>query len=262
MKERKRRRYSKPEEPSHNQERWLITYSDLITLLLVFFIVMYSISSVENQKFDALMESLKTSFQGNSILQVIGNSNGDKGKMSSSVPVAEKSQPISQSEKQKDKKKLDALYIQLNAYIKENHLNPEVSLMETERGVQLTFREKILFDLGKADLKKGAKVVLGRIGSILNHVPNEISVEGHTDNTPFRNDDGGVHSNWELSGLRAQNVMNFLIENDRLSPERMHFVGYGEYRPVVKNDTPEHKSMNRRVNIVVIREEKQATESD
>ncbi|EST10680.1 OmpA/MotB family protein [Sporolactobacillus laevolacticus] len=250
----RKRRYSRPEESSHNSERWLVTYSDLITLLLVFFIVMYSMSSIENQKFNALVSSLKSSFQGDSILQGMGYPSTDKGQTKPTVPLVKKAQPISNQEKKKDEKKLDALYVQLDKYIKDNHLSPDVSLVETARGVQLTFREKILFDLGKANLKPNAKSVLGKIGNILKSVPNDISIEGHTDNTPFRNQESAIHSNWELSGLRAQTVMNYLINKDELLPKRMHFVGYGEYQPIVKNDTPEHKAMNRRVNIVVIRE--------
>ncbi|MCQ2009679.1 OmpA family protein [Sporolactobacillus sp. STSJ-5] len=253
----RKKRYTRPEESSHNSERWLITYSDLITLLLVFFIVMFSMSSIENQKFNALVSSLKSSFQGDSILQGIGYPSADKGQTKPSVPLVKKSQSISDSEKQKDKKKLDALYVQLDQYIKNNHLSPDVSLTETQRGVQLTFREKILFDLGKANLKKDAKSVLARIGNILNSVPNEVSIEGHTDNTPFRDQGRPIRSNWELSGLRAQTVMNYLINKDGLAPQRMHFVGYGEYRPIVKNDTAAHKAMNRRVNIVIVREEQQ-----
>ncbi|SFG72825.1 flagellar motor protein MotB [Sporolactobacillus nakayamae] len=257
MSRHRRKRYARHEEESGGgSERWLVTYSDLITLLLVFFIVMFSMSSIENQKFNALVSSLKSSFQGDSILQGIGYPSADKGQTKPSVPLVKKSQSISDSEKQKDKKKLDALYVQLDKYIKDNHLSPDVSLTETQRGVQLTFRESILFDLGKANLRGNAKAVLGRIGNILKSVPNDISIEGHTDNTPFRNEGSAIRSNWELSGLRAQTVMNYLIKKDDLIPQRMHFVGYGEYKPIVKNDTPAHKAMNRRVNIVIIREEK------
>ncbi|MCO7176418.1 flagellar motor protein MotB [Sporolactobacillus kofuensis] len=254
----RKKRYSRPEESSHNSERWLVTYSDLITLLLVFFIVMYSMSSIENQKFNALVSSLKSSFQGDSILQGMGYPSTDKGQTKPTIPVVKKSDPVSNQEKKKDAKKLDALYVQLDKYIKENHLNPDVSLVETTRGVQLTFREKILFDIGKANLKGNAKSILGRIGTILNSVPNDVSVEGHTDNTPYLDKHSKIHSNWELSGLRAQNVMDYLIKKDGLSPKRMHFVGYGEYHPIVKNDSPENKAKNRRVNIVVLRENKTA----
>ncbi|BBN98202.1 flagellar motor protein MotB [Sporolactobacillus terrae] len=253
---RRRRRYTRTEEPSHNSERWLVTYSDLITLLLVFFIVMYSMSSIENQKFNAIVSSLRTSFHGDSLLEGLGYPSVDKGQTKPTVPLDKEPENVSDAKKKKDNQHLDKLYVQLDQYIKENNLDPDVSLTETQRGVQLTFREKILFDLGKADLKSNAQSVLNRIGTILKSVANEISVEGYTDNTPFRDKSKGIRSNWELSGLRAQTVMNYLIDKDGLEAKRMHFVGYGEYRPIVKNDTDAHKAMNRRVNIVVIREGK------
>lgn len=256
MANRRKRRSIKRVENHDNSDRWMITYSDLITLLLVFFIVMFSMSSIENQKFNALVTSLKTTFQGNSILQGLGYPTADKGQALPSVPLV-KQDTQTQKDKnkaQRDKKKLDSLYVRLNQYIKSNHLSPQVSLNETPKGVQLTFREKILFDLGQANLKTNAEPVLQNIGGILNDVPNEVSIEGYTDNTPFRGSNSPFHSNWELSGARAQTVMNYLIQNDNLKPSRFHFVGYGQYHPVVKNDTPAHKAINRRVDIVVIRQ--------
>ncbi|WP_353947437.1 flagellar motor protein MotB [Sporolactobacillus sp. Y61] len=252
---RKRRRIKKVDTPDKSG-RWLITYSDLITLLLVFFIVMFSMSTIENQRFNALVSSLRSSFQGDSILEGMGYPGTDKSQKTPDIPIVKEKKSPTEDEKKQDARQLDALYVQLSKYINESHLNSDVSLVETPRGVQMTFREQILFDLSSADLKPNAAPVLKKIGGILSEVPNEISIEGHTDNTPYRGSRSYIHSNWELSGVRAQRVMNFLIKNDKLNPARFHFVGYGEYRPVVKNDTPEHKAMNRRVNIVVIREEK------
>ncbi|MFT8391881.1 MAG: flagellar motor protein MotB [Sporolactobacillus sp.] len=257
MANRRKRRSIKRVESHENSDRWMVTYSDLITLLLVFFIVMFSMSSIENQKFNALVSSLKSTFQGNSVLQGFGYPTTDKGQTIPSVPLV-KQQTQTNKEKQKeqqDKKKLDSLYVHLDKYIKENHLSPDVSLEETAKGVQLTFREKILFDLGQADLKADAKPVLQKIGGILSDVTNEVSIEGYTDNTPFGSGSSPYHSNWELSGARAQTVMNYLIDEDHLQPSRFHFVGYGQYHPIVKNDTPAHKAINRRVNIVVIRQD-------
>lgn len=253
MSERRNRHHLKKVEDPEDSGRWLITYSDLITLLLVFFIVMFSMSTIENQRFNALISSLRNSFQGDSILQSMGYVATDKNQASPTIPKIRQSNQLTSDQKKQDVRQLDALYVQLNKYIKANRLSPEVSLVETPRGVQLTFREKILFDLGSADLKPHADPLLKKIGGILKEVPNAISVEGHTDNTPYRNSHSAIHSNWELSGVRAQNVMMFLIQKDHLDPARFHFIGYGEYQPLVKNDTPAHKAINRRVNIVVLR---------
>jgi Flagellar motor protein len=253
MNERRKRRHLKKIEEPDDSGRWLITYSDLITLLLVFFIVMFSMSSIENQRFNALISSLRNSFQGDSILQSMGYVATDQNQASPTLPKVKQTNQLTTDQKKKDVRQLDALYVRLNKYIKSNRLSPEVSLVETPRGVQLTFREKILFDLGSAGLKPHAAPLLEKIGGILKEVPNTISVEGYTDNTPYQNSRSTIHSNWELSGVRAQNVMMFLIKKDSLAPARFHFVGYGEYQPLVKNDTPAHKAINRRVNIVVLR---------
>ncbi|RYL95830.1 flagellar motor protein MotB [Sporolactobacillus sp. THM7-4] len=255
MSNRRNRRRFKTVSTHDNSDRWLVTYSDLITLLLVFFVLMYSMSSIENQRFNALVSSLKSSFQGNSILQGMGYVHTDQGQAKPTIPAIKKSLPSSQKNKENDERKLDTLYLKLDRYIKENKLSPNVSLAETPRGIQLTFREKILFDLGKADIKPNAEPVLKQIGGILNEVPNDVSVEGYTDNTPFRGSHSRIRSNWELSGVRAQKVMNYLIHKDKLPPSRFHFTGYGQYKPIVKNDTPAHKAMNRRVNIVIMREQ-------
>lgn len=254
---RKRRR--RTEESHDDGGRWLITYSDLITLLLVFFIVLYSMSSLENQRFNALVSSLKTSFQGDSILKDMGYPKVDQHQTTPSIPIVKKK---SNTNENQNNQKLDQLYVKLNDYIKKNNLGQDMSLTNLPRGVQLTFREKILFDMGDADIKKGAEPILKKVGGILKMVPNDISVEGYTDNTPFRNSHSKYHSNWELSGARAQNVMFFLINHDHLPPARLHYVGYGQYKPVVKNDTAAHKAMNRRVNIVVMREQGQENQGN
>ncbi|MFT8872890.1 MAG: flagellar motor protein MotB [Sporolactobacillus sp.] len=252
-----RKRHPVKKVESHeNSDRWMVTYSDLITLLLVFFIVMFSMSSVQNEKFNSLISTLKQQFNGSSILESMGYPATEQGQADSkSIVTLKKSHTSSkkQSSDDVDTRRLDSLYTQINKYIEDNHLSPEVTLEETPRGVQLTFREQILFDLGKADLKPEALPILQKIGGLINQVNNEVSVEGFTDNTPYSSHNSPFQNNWELSGARAQTVMNYLIDNDHLQPNRFHFVGYGEYRPVVPNDTPEHKAMNRRVNIVIIR---------
>ncbi len=252
MSNRKKRRKRK-EEHSDN-ERWLITYSDLITLLLVFFIVLYSMSSIQNEKFNQLVDSLKTAFQGDAVFTESTIKPVGQHSDITSTPIAEVTQKPTQTDA--NKKQLDQLYAKLQQYIKKNKLQNVLSLENMQRGVQLSFKEKILFDLGKADVKKQAEPILGKVGGILKTVPNDISVEGYTDNNPIVND-AEFKSNWELSGGRAINVMYYLINKDHLSPNRLHYAGYGEYKPIAKNDTKQHQSLNRRVNIIILRNDVQ-----
>ncbi|TCP26006.1 chemotaxis protein MotB [Scopulibacillus darangshiensis] len=248
---RKRRRQKKHHLEPESQERWLVTYSDLITLLLVFFIVLYSMSQIQNEKFNALMDSLRTVFQGDAILSETSMTPTSQNNDLSSMPIKEDDSDHDKN-KEKNEEKLDKLYLKLQDYIKENRLGNEIKLTNLQRGVQLTFRERILFDLGEARIKQQAFPILEKVGGILKTVPNEISIEGHTDNNQFRGT-SKYASNWELSGTRSRTVMLFLINHDKLHPERLHFVGYGEYKPVAKNDTKAHQAMNRRVNIIVLR---------
>ncbi|WP_027724903.1 flagellar motor protein MotB [Tuberibacillus calidus] len=239
------RKSRRKKHTSHdNHERWLITYSDLITLLLVFFVVLYSMSELEKERFNALVQSLRTAFQGEAIVD-----------RSIDPPARDIKLPEIPAQK-KDKnneKQLDQLYIRLEKYIQENHLQTQLELNNLPQGVQITLKEEILFDLGKADIKPEAIPVLKRVGGILQSVKNPISVEGHTDNNPIRYATE-FHSNWDLAAARAENVAMFLINQDGIAPERIRFTSYGEFNPRVPNDTKAHQAMNRRVNIVVLRD--------
>jgi len=242
------RKGRRKKDEQHNQERWLITYSDLITLLLVFFVVLYSMSQIENVKFNALVQSLKTSFVGDSMIDTTHNPPPTRPDIPK-VPIADKDDKKDRA----DDKQLDALYKQIQTYIKKNHLEGEIELQNLQRGVQITLKEQILFDLGKADIKNQANAILDSVGGLLNSVSNPIVVEGHTDNNPIRYSTE-FKSNWELAAKRAENVMLYLVDHDNVKESRMRYTSYGEYHPEVNNDTPNHQAMNRRVNIVILRD--------
>lgn len=249
----KRTRRRKKHEGHEDGERWMVTYADMITLLLVFFIILYSMSSLQLDRFNALVQSLRTAFSGDAVV----NQSMNPPTTTYNIPIDAQTQPKSQ-ESQNDKQKLDKLYTQLENYIKKNHLENDVELKNMVTGVQVTVKDHILFDLGKADIKPEAKPLLKKLGGILTIVDNHIRVEGYTDNHPI-GPGSPFASNWDLSGARAENVMLYLINVDQIKPERMSFVGFGEYSPRVPNDTETHKAMNRRVNIVI---ERNATPSN
>ncbi|MBN1794840.1 MAG: OmpA family protein [Candidatus Omnitrophica bacterium] len=122
----------------------------------------------------------------------------------------------------------------------------------TERGLVITFLNEIFFDSGKDAIKTEGEEVLGQVASVLNaDIPDtQVAIEGHTDNDPIKY--SGWKSNWELSSARALAVLHYLIDNLSIKPERLSAVGYGEFRPVVSNDTTEGKRQNRRVEIVIL----------
>jgi chemotaxis protein MotB len=141
-----------------------------------------------------------------------------------------------------------------NESIKKN-----ISIFSDERGVVIRILEKALFDEGRADLKERAKDALGKIVPVVKNIDNQIRIEGHTDNVPINNHE--FRSNWELSVRRATEVVSYFIEKHDFSPVRVSAVGYAEYRPVVVNDTPENRALNRRIEIIVIKSDKEIVNS-
>ncbi|MFZ5650988.1 MAG: flagellar motor protein MotB [Bacillota bacterium] len=227
-------------EKKGSHERWLITYADMITLLLIFFIVMYTLSRIDVKKFQALSTSLTKAMGAGSLML---NSPGP-----SVVPgLAGTENPVHSIETIQ----LDNIKREMEKYIKDSNLQAKVSVTSEERGVVLSFQGELLFHLGSAELTPQARDIISKVGPMLAAVPNYMRIEGHTDNLPINTVQ--YPSNWELSAARATNVLKEFINNFGIHPQRMSAVAYGEYRPLVKNDSDAHRQMNRRVNIVILR---------
>lgn len=233
-------RRPKKKSPSHNNsERWLLTYSDLITLLMIFFVIMYAMSSIDKQKYqqitDSLQETLGTS-------QMSGNGSGS-GNSGGSI--------ISTNESEKDTKvDLTDLKYKVDKYIKQKGLEDDIITTSYEKGLVISFKDHILFNSGESNLKEDYIENIKKLGELLQTVDHYVRVEGHTDNVPISGHK--FKSNWELSSARANEVLHFLIDNGYVPSEKISAIGYGEYRPVAKNNTPENRSQNRRVDILLI----------
>lgn len=250
MRQRKRRRRRKSEH-SGDRDRWMVTYSDMITLLLIFFIILYSMSQVEKSKFNSLIKSLRNAFA----VQTVASAPSKKiGMNKHHKKMPKDNQKTKPQASIKDQQQLDALYKKLQKYITQHHLTTQMALVDLPRGVQITFRDSILFDLGSAQLKQQAFPVLHDVGGLIKTVKDPISIEGYTDNLPIQQP-SIFRSNWELSTARAQSVRRYLQKKTRLDPSRLRVVGYGQYHPKVPNDTDAHRAENRRVNIVVLRQD-------
>ncbi|MDO7789115.1 flagellar motor protein MotB [Desulforamulus aquiferis] len=219
----------------HIDETWLIPYADLLTLLLALFIVLFASSTIDNDKFKAMKESLNVAFQ-----------KGDGLILDMNKP----SEPIEMN--QNDTIKLEQLKKQLDQYIQDNNLSQELNTGLTENYVLLTIREFALFDSGSAIVKPLGREKVSVIGTILDEYPQyEVIVSGHTDSVPINNYQ--FESNWDLSSKRAINFMKLLLQNDSLDPKRFSAIGYGEYRPVSDNATEEGRAQNRRVEVKIKR---------
>jgi chemotaxis protein MotB len=242
------------EEKEPNHERWLLTYSDLITLLMIFFVIMYASSTVSTTKYKQLSQSLNIAFEGGG-KSIIGNESGttiiDPGTKVIDTPTV-KSKVSEESQMEKVKKNVDS-------YLKQNGLSANVSTKIDERGLQVSLNSTLLFDIGKADVKSESVKKLVSIGKLLNTVDNYVRIEGHTDITPINNNE--FSSNWQLSAIRATNVTELLISQAGILPQRISSVAYGENRPVADNTTELGKAKNRTVDIIILSSKFSKTEN-
>lgn len=220
---------------------WMVTYGDMMTLILCFFVLLFSFSSIDAAKFEKVMEAFKARL---GIL--VGGRTFDETQV---LNRGLDSQLFTKN--YYDISEFKVLVSELEEFIEESDLESEVSLEEQQRGLVIRMKGKVLFDLGKADLKPAGIKTLKSIATFLEDIPNELNIEGHTDNLPINNDD--FPNNWVLSTVRATNVIIFLEKNTKIKSARLSASGYGPYRPIVPNDSSENRTMNRRVEIVVQR---------
>lgn len=240
----------KKAEPPENAERWLLTYSDLITLLMAFFIVMYASSTADKVKMAKVAASISSAF-GTSGKSVIGDESAVNLKENDNLQEASKDAAGSVNAAEKaEENKLKAVKQKVDTYIKENGMNGSISTSLQERGLTIHIVDTMMFAVGDADVKTDAKVRLIEIGKILKTINNIIRIEGHTDSTPIHN--ANFDSNVELSAMRSAKVWHILVDEAGVPYNQFILSGYAENDPVAPNDTEANKAKNRRVDIVVI----------
>jgi chemotaxis protein MotB len=268
----------KRSEEHENHERWLVSYADFITLLFAFFVVMYSISSVNEGKYRVLSDSIVAAFRDPArSLQPIQV--GDLARTSAhpdtvidhSRPVIdlfnlplpippeeqsalERPQPLPESRQDAARKSgIDRasqdLADSIEAAMAELVDDGLIQVRRDKRWIEVEINTSILFSSGSAQLSGQAQPVLRELADKLQPLSNIIHVEGFTDNVPINNFE--FVSNWELSAARAASVVH-LFTRLGIDPQRLAAVGYGEYRPVASNDTPEGRAKNRRVVLVIM----------
>ncbi len=235
----RRRRRSDREEQAAGSPAWMTTYGDLVTQLMIFFVLLFAMSSIDVQKFEQAIMSLQGAFgflsSGRTTLpeDLLGG-----------LPTPQEDLD------QRDMAQMLEVKALLEAGLRESGLEATVLLTLEERGLVVRFTDSVLFDLGRAEIKPLGRQTLASISKSLSGVPNQVRVEGHTDNIPIRT--ANFPSNWELSAARATNVVRYLIEELHMVPNRLSSAGYGEYRPIAPNETPEGRQLNRRVDTVVL----------
>ena len=211
-------------------DEWRIAYIDLLTNVLIFFIMAFSLSIVDVERLQMFSEY----FTGKAAPKAAGtkpqtgrvpiDQPGGLVPRSSITPVFEELKKLSQI--------------------------PGVQVSQKKEGVYLTLADKLLYDVGQADLKPDALPILDRVAQVLTSTSFDLRVEGHTDNVPIHTLQ--FPSNWELSTTRAVSVIRYLVEVKKIPPARLSAVGYGEFKPMASNETSEGRQSNRRVEMVLI----------
>jgi chemotaxis protein MotB len=214
-----------------NSERWLLTYADLITLLLGLFVILYAMSKIDAGKYAEIVNALGGAFGSSK-----GVMAGNNGVMGSQIPpIANERQKIAQDIR-------EALHLETKKL--------PIAISSSERGITVHIMDELLFASGSADIKESSTPALDSLARVLREIPNDVRVEGHTDNVPISS--AAYPSNWHLSVARAVSIAYYLIQTHSLNPEKVSAVGYAEYQPLVPNDSDGHRAQNRRVDIVIL----------
>lgn len=275
-----RKRHSDQEEEEHeNHEAWVIPYADMLTLLMGLFVVLWSISNADLSKLEALQgsfaSSLGLSLKGES--QVASPASDGGGPLSGSQGLLESINPtmvvvgdevISQQrvedalgalERQENQQQAQRIEDRQLAEVEEaisqhaisHGFGEAVQFRREGRGLVVSIvSDKVLFEPGSADLRPDGRLVLNGLANVLSTVPNELAIEGHTDNVPIAT--SRFPSNWELSTARATSVLQYLVTVHHFPAERLRAAGFGEHRPLATNASLEGRRQNRRVEVAVL----------
>jgi chemotaxis protein MotB len=226
-----------------NHERWLISYADFITLLMVFFVVLYSMSSADSQKFKKVSAALSQAFNVE-VLQGAAQVGFMDGVQTPEAPAIDSL--ITDTEVPT----VARLQSKIDAIVDANVQSPDVTVGMDKEGVVIRLSGSYLFDSGRAELKPNSLAVLETIANEFRTSTNDIRVDGHTDSNPI--DSPRYPTNWELSAARALAVTRYFTETSGIRAGRLMAAGFGEFRPIAVNDTREHRALNRRVEIHVL----------
>lgn len=239
-----------------NSERWLLTYADLMNLLLILFIILYTMSQVDIAKFNQLAASLKAAFGDSAPASIIG-----QGASGNSLLDFDANSPSPVMSSNLEEQQMQAVKETVSRIIEKENLKGDVEVSMQERGVVISIKERVLFAPGSADIDPGSRDTILRIGKVLLQIPGKhIRIEGHTDSDPINTP--RFPDNQELSTARANSVFRILVNQVGLDPTLLSATGYGEYRPKVPNTTPENKAQNRRVDIAILKDIYDKSEGD
>lgn len=229
------------DEPTGNE--WMGTYSDMVTLLMTLFVLLYSMSSVDTAKVQAISNafSVLSGKAADSILEY--------DKYEGTEPIIGGESKVENTIEESENIENRTMYESVKEFVQENRLDSTIEIAQNEKGVVLQLKDNILFQSGQAELKTESSEILDKINTLISIMPNSVIIEGHTDNIPISN--SKFKDNWDLSSIRATNVLRYFTEIKQQDPTKFRAAGYGEYKPKVENNSDENRAQNRRVNIII-----------
>ena len=230
------------------QATWLATFADLVTLLMCFFVLLFAMSTTQQETYKELVKSLRSALGA----QTVPEAGTREGLTMHAVPSEEPSE-----NQQIDElggmieKELDDIVSEVRELVLFNKLGGEVSVVKTETGVVITMSDLLLFAQGGTRLSEKGLDILRKVAFVLSKLAYRVKVKGHTDSSPIAS--AMFPSNWELSAARAARVVRLLVKNG-VTPQYISAEGYAHYHPVATNDTARGRALNRRVEIVYERD--------
>ena len=234
-------------EEEMRTDGWLATFADTMTLLLTFFVLLYSFSTVDAAKFKQIASSLQSVLTGET-----GKSVLDFNVKNGEIPLVGEPVPTTIPSPTRDD-----VYEKVQNFVNKKKLQSIVLIKSDSRGVIIQLKSNILFQSGKAEIIDKSKPVLDSINALVASLPNDIVIEGHTDNIPISNFE--FENNWQLSSARALNVLEYFVNvKGQRFPKRFKSVACGEHQPIVPNTNDVNRAKNRRVNILIVESEKEA----
>ena len=220
--------------PRGGHDRWLLSYADLVTLLLAVFTTLYAASTLDAEKLARVESSVREAFDAPPVVAAAS----PRGAVVPPVTVV--AGQVAQ----------EALRLRLFKQLKEALRLERVDIQRDARGLVVSLPEEAAFPVGRTDMSAEARSVIARIADTVGAEANAVRIEGHTDNVPIRT--ARYTSNWELSTARASAVVAYLVQSEGFDPTRLSAAGYGEFHPRVANDTPINRARNRRIDIVIL----------
>ncbi|MFI5267367.1 MAG: flagellar motor protein MotB [Chloroflexota bacterium] len=233
---------SKPKPEKDRSERWLLTYADLITLLMVFFVILYSFSIIDVQKFQDLKGSLDKAFsQG--VLSGLNTTS-----LNASVAYGQVQQQITAN----NNTLKASVASQLEKAADASGSGDGITITEVTQGVTVSLASQLLFLSGTAKLKPGASELLGQIGEPLKNLTNPIEIVSNTDELGPQTSNSKYKDNWLLGNARSYNVLRVMVDKNSFPENRLSLWNKAQYSPMFPNDTPENRAKNRRVDLLIV----------